>query len=111
MARTYSDPSYHKRSLPDDGCGWVVTMSKSTGRYRHEISRCAGGIYRSKGYAQSLCRKSDTTCAFVVWDEEKAQAFFNFAVQHSVLDAQSMRDMTMHFGTEVSRKLMRRNNG
>lgn len=75
------------------------------------MKRYAGGIYRCKDFAQSMCRSPKTVCAFVVWDQDKARTFFENAIRHNWLDESSVRDMTYYFGTEVSRKLMRRNDG
>lgn len=113
MARSRSRPYYCQRSLPEDGCGWVVTMDKTVRRRwrSDQLLRYAGGIYRSKDYAQSLCRSPQTVCALVVWDEAQAQIFFENALADTSLSGDSIRDLMYHFGTEVSRKLMRRKDG
>lgn len=107
MSATYSDTPFRTRSLPEDGCGWVVTMTDTRGwRGGSTIVRKAGGIYRPKDYAQSLCRNPHTVAALVVWNVENARRYFDEAAKFGWLDATSMADLAYYFGTNVSRKLL-----
>lgn len=112
---TYSDKMFRTRSLPEDGCGWVVTATGRSHYSRAErdfhtgmvpLVRYAGGIYRCKDYAQARCKNPNTVCAFVVWDVERARQYYENAVKHKWLDATSIADMMYYFGTSVSRKFL-----
>lgn len=103
---TMSTWSLKQRSFPEDGCGWVVTANKRLRPYDCGTVRVAGGIYRSRAHAEGLCHSSYTVCALVVWDRELAEKFFE--AYFSRLDRKSIEDLAYYFGTEASRKLVRR---